>query len=107
MELNKETIDLYVKKYLDEHQTEVEEMINKKINTAIKNVLNEFFAKKVGYQEEGFAVKLIRGSLKKQIKDIEIPEINQDELTEKIKKELNRQVKSYVRSLDVHIKSDY
>lgn len=102
--INEELILKYVDEYLETHQKEIKDIVFKKTETAIKKVINEAFQMNGWHEKDGFAIEAIRGQVKPAIEDAyKDVKLDKEEIIDKVNKEINRQVKKYVREIKVNI----
>lgn len=91
-------VDERIALYLQEHQDEIVEMIDKKIAINVKSAVNDAF--RSGWRTESNAEKRVKQEVD-QIIDMRISEIKIDE--ESIKEAVDKKVKNYLRRASVNV----
>lgn len=80
--------------WVETHKEDYKMLINKKIDTAVKSAINDAFSRNWN-KEDGIAVSLVDNKVYAIIsKVIESYEINTDDLTDKLMKQISKQVKN-------------
>lgn len=80
--------------WVETHKEDYKMLINKKIDTAVKSAINDAFSRNWN-KEDGIAVSLVDNKVYAIIsKVIESYEIDTDDLTDKLMKQISKQVKN-------------
>ncbi|WP_435634052.1 hypothetical protein [Levilactobacillus brevis] len=101
--LTSEQIKQTYAEYLCNHKAEIDQLLSKKIETAIKSAINQAFATGSGYNSsEGWARKLVSSLVDQKIElAVDNQELNVD-LSE-IQDKVNASVKRHLNKLNVKI----